>query len=100
MTTDQKRICLRAVDHYGVEHKYWKAVEEMGELIAEIARRQDKRTTKDKIQEELADVMILCEQLRMIAGAVETDGWIQQKLLRLRDLMRLPKKRRAGNDGE
>ena len=93
MTTDQKRICLRAVDHYGVEHQYWKAVEEMGELIVEIARRQDQRTTKEHLQEELADVMVMTEQLRMILGKDETDSWVDRKLGRLLSLMRMPKRR-------
>jgi len=90
---DQKKICLRAIDHFGVEHQYWKAVEELGELIVEIARRQDRRTTKEHLQEELADVIIMSEQLRIINGAKETDSWIDRKLERLRDMMRLPKRR-------
>ena len=93
MTTDQKRICLRAVDHYGVEHQYWKAVEEMGELIVEIARRQDRRTTKEHLQEELADVMVMTEQLRMILGKDGTDSWVDRKLGRLLSLIRVPKRR-------
>ena len=90
MTDDERRVCLRAVDHYGVEHQYWKAVEEMGELIVEIARRQDKRSPIENLREELADVMIMTEQLRIMAGAKETDGWIRRKLERLRGMMRLP----------
>ncbi len=95
---DAKRICLRAVDHYGVEHQYWKAVEELGELIVEIARRQDRRTTQEKLREELADVMVMCEQLRIICGAKETDSWIDRKLGRLRSMMRLPKRRAEDGD--
>lgn len=94
MTTEQQKICLRAVDHYGVEHQKGKALEEMGELISELAREQDRRTSIERIREELADVMILCEQLRMIYGGQEVDGWIDLKLERLWNMMRLPKRRR------
>jgi NTP pyrophosphatase (non-canonical NTP hydrolase) len=90
---DQKKICLRAVDHYGVEHQKRKAIEELGELICELSREQDKRTDREHILEELADVIIMCEQLRLIYGGEETDKWIDRKLKRLRDMMRLPKRR-------
>ena len=93
ISVDMKRICLRAVDHYGVEHQKRKAMEELGELLTEMAREQDGRTTNDRIREELADVMIMCEQLRMIYGGKETDAWIDRKLERLWKMMRLPGRR-------
>lgn len=93
MTTDEKRTCLRAVDHYGVEHQKRKALEELGELICELSREQDNRTDREHIREELADVIIMCEQLRIIYGAQETDSWIDRKLQRLREMMRLPGRR-------
>lgn len=83
MTENQEDVLLWAINTYGVEHQYWKSVEELGELIVEIARRQDKRTTNEKIREELADVMIMSEQLRIIVGAKGTDNWIKEKLKRL-----------------
>lgn len=90
---DQKKICLRAVDHYGVEHQKRKAIEELGELICELSREQDHRTDREHILEELADVIIMCEQLRLIYGGKETDAWIDRKLQRLREMMRLPGRR-------
>ena len=95
---DAKRICLRAVDHYGAEHQKGKAIEELGELLVELSREPDNRATREKIREELADVMIMCEQLRIIYGAAETDSWIDRKLERLRGLMRLPKRRPEDGD--
>ena len=97
MTNDEleemRRTCLRAVDHFGIEHQKRKAVEELGEILVELSREQDGRTDKDKIREELADVMIMAEQLRIIYGAQETDGWIRRKIERLRGMMRLPGRR-------
>jgi len=90
---DQKKICLRAIDHWGVEHQKRKAMEELGELLVELSKEQDGRTNADLIRGELADVIIMCEQLRLIYGGKETDAWIDRKLERLRDMMRLPKRR-------
>ena len=35
---DAKKICLRAVDHYGAGHQKKKAIEELAELITELSR--------------------------------------------------------------
>ena len=95
---EQNKICLRAVDHFGVEHQKRKAIEELGELICELSREQDRRTDREHILEELADVIIMCEQLRLIYGGKETDAWIDRKLERLWKMMRLPDGRRPGHD--
>jgi len=94
ISSDKKRVCLRAVDHFGVEHQKRKAIEELGELICELSREQDHRTNREHIQEELADVIIMCEQLRLIYGGKETDAWIDRKLERLWGMMRLPERSR------
>ena len=83
MTDEQRSICLRAVDHYGVEHQKRKAVEELSELITELSRESDGRTDSPKIREELADVFIMCEQLRIIYCPEQVDSWINNKLERL-----------------
>jgi len=91
---DQKKICLRAIDHWGVEHQKRKAMEELGELLVELSKEQDGRTNADLIRGELADVIIMCEQLRLIYGGKETDAWIDRKLERLWGMMRLPERSR------
>lgn len=94
LTFDQKRICLRAIAHWGAAHQAEKAKEAMGELITELSRLQDKRTSVELIRGELADVMILCEQLRIIYGQAETDKEIERKLDRLWRTMGLSEGRR------
>lgn len=84
---DRERICLRAINHFGVEHQKWKLVEELGELLVEIAREHIGRGNKDAIREELADANIMCRQMRIVYGAVNVDGWIRRKLQRLVDRM-------------
>lgn len=88
MNENQQKICLRAIDHFGISAQKWKLVEELGELLVEIAREQIGRGNKEAIREELADATIMCEQMRIVYGAKEVDGWIQRKLARLCLLLR------------
>lgn len=78
-----ERECLRAVTHFGINHQKNKAVEELSELIVEIMHDLDGRARMDAIREELADVIVMAEQLRIIYGGSEVDRWIERKLVRL-----------------
>lgn len=55
----------------------------MGELITELSRRNLSRFDKDRVAEEVADALIMLEQLRIIFGASKVDGYIAGKLERL-----------------
>lgn len=95
MTIDEIRnICLCAIDHFGVAHQKQKAVEEMGELIVELTREQDERTDAGHIQEEIADVIVMAEQLRIIYGGSLVDEQIERKLYRLMDRIRSDRRTR------
>lgn len=48
----------------------------------------DGRARMDAIREELADVIIMAEQLRIIYGGRDVDEWIVRKLARLGYRMR------------
>ena len=61
-------VPVLAVNHYGAEHQKKKAVEEMGELITELEREQDGRTTPEKVISEIADVLLMIRQLMIIYG--------------------------------
>ena len=57
-----------------------KAIEELGELIRAIARADD----PDNIAEEMADVEIMLEQLKIILGNdADVERWTAKKLQRL-----------------
>ena len=87
MTDEQRAICLRAINHFGPKHQKGKLIEELAELTVEITREQDGRTDKAKIREELADVIIMCEQMRIIFGAADVDAEIARKLERLKNMI-------------
>jgi NTP pyrophosphatase (non-canonical NTP hydrolase) len=83
MTDEQRKVCLRAIDHFGVTTQTWKLIEEIGELLTEIAREHTGRGDKTAIREELADTTVMCEQMRIIYGGRDVDAWIENKLERL-----------------
>lgn len=85
MTNDQTATLIHAINHFGVEHQIKKCVEEMGELITELARRRTTREDRDRIALEVADVLITANQLRIIYGAQLVDQNIDNQLQRLED---------------
>ena len=87
---DLKELALKAVNHFGVDHQREKAIEELSELVTELSREQDKRTSKEKVAEELADVIIMCEQLKIIYNTLRVDRWIREKADRLEEMISPP----------
>ena len=85
MTNEQKNTLIHAINHFGVEHQIDKAIEEMGELITELARRHTMRHDRDAVALEIADVLITVNQLRIIYGASLVDEKVEQQLERLED---------------
>lgn len=83
MTDKQKQVCLHAITHFGVEHQRRKMLEELSELAVELARVEDGRGDRDAIREELADVIVMAEQMRIVYGVKKVDDWIAFKVERL-----------------
>lgn len=83
MNEKQKTTLVHAINHFGVEGQINKAVEEMGELITELSRRNLSRYDKDRVAEEVADALIMLEQLKIIFDASKVDGYIAEKMERL-----------------
>lgn len=86
-------IYTAAVKKYGKEHQLVLCMEEMAELTKELSKnmRGSKNTTN--ISEEMADVEIMLEQLRVIFGnRSEVDTIKAEKLLRLADRVEMPTK--------
>lgn len=66
------------IDHYGADHQLSKVIEEQAELIHVIARRlQSKEWDTESFLEELADVYLIFDQLKLICCA-ETGMDLQQ----------------------
>jgi len=61
-------IYEQAVKHYGKLNQLIKAMEECGELIQALARWAEGEPVIGNIAEEIADVEIMIEQLKIILG--------------------------------
>ena len=55
-------------DYYGKEHQTIKAIEELAELIQALAKED-----VENIKEELADVMVMLEQIKYLYGFSEIE---------------------------
>lgn len=85
--TDQERIVFeRALATYGPDAQLTVALEEMAELQKELCKYRRGRANYDHIAEEIADVGIMLDQMRMLfqcGGAVQ--AWRLEKVRRLAD---------------
>lgn len=64
-------ICKMAVDTYGKESQINQAFEEIGELMVAINHWRIGRATKADVFSEIADVIIMCDQLCYIVDGTE-----------------------------
>lgn len=75
-------ILIRAIEVYGSDAQEIQAIEELAELIQAISYKR--RGREDNIAEEIADVEIMLEQLKIINNcAWEVDYYKDEKLRRL-----------------
>lgn len=86
MTAWETAVCQRAVDAYGKEHQLIICMEEMAELTKELSKNLRGHHNFREIAEEVADVEVMLEQVKLIfelreAAAEEKEA----KLLRLRE---------------
>jgi len=78
----------RAVKHYGIDSQRMMAIEEMSELIKELSKNKRGQDNIDAIAEEIADVEIMTEQLKIIYNChLKVDYYKECKLKRLEERM-------------
>ena len=78
----------RAVTYYGESSRLLLTIEEMSELTKELVKRARVRDNLPAISEEMADVEIMLEQLKILFGnRAEIDSWKAKKLQRLVERM-------------
>lgn len=73
------------IDTYGTEKQSMVAMEECAELIQAISKRVRKGTSvDDNLAEEIADVLICIEQLKMMYAISDSkiEQWIEYKMNR------------------
>jgi NTP pyrophosphatase (non-canonical NTP hydrolase) len=76
-------IYREALALFGRDAQLTKTVEECLELGIEAGRLRDGRGSEGSLAEEIADVEIMCRQLRILVGDSLVEDAIARKLLRL-----------------
>lgn len=90
MTPYEFAVFGKAIRKYGAIHQIIKAVEEMSELTKELCKYLDMKPDVDHIAEEIADVEITIEQLKMILDCEQTvENWRIKKVKRLEERIKV-----------
>lgn len=76
-------VCRRAINQYGILRQMAKAAEEFAEAAAAINRHIATEGSHEEIISELADVEVMCLQMRLIYGADAIDQARAEKVARL-----------------
>lgn len=84
-------IYQKSVNHYGKIPQLRKTQEECGELVAAIGQWLDSRINLKELATEVADVEIMCKQIRVIIGDDVVDSEKMQKILRLDNRIKIAK---------
>lgn len=85
MNLDRFRgTCLSAVKYFGAEPQKRQTIEECSELIQAICK--DMRGKDHNVEEEIADVMIMLEQLTHIYDNDKVEKYKEEKIDRLESL--------------
>lgn len=79
--SSKKELYMKTIYAFGVTNQLDKVVEECSELIQAIQKFKQNRMTN--VEEEIADVEIMCEQLRMMFNEEMINSFKAQKLDRL-----------------
>ncbi len=83
----ENRILMAAIKTYGNDAQKKMALEEMSELQKEICKNWRGKDNYDEIAEEIADVEIMLDQLKMIYGISERQvlKFRNDKVIRLKE---------------
>ena len=81
---DEQKVLADAVDTYGAENQKWVFMGECGELFDAMADERRGRCDIDHVAEEIADVEIMLDQLKIIYQCRDAvKAWRRKKLKRL-----------------
>jgi len=82
---DNRSIICEAIDFFGEDNQVDKAIEEMAELTKALLKNRHEKSScnYNNVNEEIADVAIMLEQLIMIFDTAEIVKFVDIKLNRL-----------------
>jgi len=88
LTVDDKKTLERALDCWGEEAQIGMAYEELGELITALNHFKRGRIGEYELASEVADVLIMVNQLSILVGPQVVQDQIVFKMDRLRQRLR------------
>lgn len=97
-TREMQEIQNKAIEVYGVEKQILVCIEELSELIKAITKVEryiedtdliEKENMIENVVEEIADVKIIIEYLKIIYGIEESEieEWVENKIQRTKKLI-------------
>ena len=100
-TESEAEVFRKAIDTYGEESQMHMVLEEMSELAKEVCKslRYTKNQRRRHVAEEVADVEIMLEQIKMIYRIDDdVEMWRLDKVVRLKEKLGLIPMYRSGKD--
>ena len=82
-----KTVYEKAMEEFGENAQALKAIEELGELIVAITQYGFGKCSLQDVASEIADVEIMCSQLRIMFGNDLVDRVKEEKLDRLKIIL-------------
>lgn len=89
MTDAERNLYRVALSTWGEKAQVFMAIEECGELLAALAQFERGRTSVEAVADEIADVLVMIEQMAVMIGEELVMRRKEQKLLRVRGLLAL-----------
>ena len=84
MFTEKDKLLLeRAILQWGKDAQRKQCIEECSELITAILHRERNKCDDEAVVTEIADVAIMCEQMKIIYGAQRVENEIRRKIDRI-----------------
>lgn len=80
-----RNLYRKAIAHYGIQNQIEKMVEECAEVVEAVMKHNHNRDTNYHVCEEIADALIMLEQMQEIFGYETVEDWKAIKLKRLDD---------------
>lgn len=77
-------ILKRALLTFGARRQRTKMCEEMAELSVALHHFEDGKAEPGQVMDELADVLIMANQMRLHFGAAQVDAAVEYKIERLK----------------
>ena len=81
---EQKEILSQAIHKYGVEKQENQCIEECAELTTALLHLRRGKCQPADVITEIADVIIMCEQMKLIYGTAIVDEEVKRKVEKLK----------------